>query len=58
MAGALLVTALAGCGDGEDGASAVDLAEARVSAAEKDLADAEADFADKSKTEPNERRRT
>ena len=48
VAGALLVTALAGCGGGGDGDSAVQVAEARVSAAEKDLADAEADFADKS----------
>ena len=40
--------ALAGCGGGEDGDTAVKAAEARVSAKERALTDAEADLADKS----------
>ena len=48
IAGTLLVVALAGCGGDPDGTSAVDLAKARVSAAEEDLADAQADLTDAS----------
>ena len=48
IAAVLLVAALAGCGGDPDGSSAVDLAKARVSAAEEDLAEARADFADAS----------
>jgi murein L,D-transpeptidase YcbB/YkuD len=48
VAGAALMLALAGCGAGEDGDTALQAAETRVSAKEKALADAEADLADKS----------
>jgi murein L,D-transpeptidase YcbB/YkuD len=48
MAGTLLVAALTGCGSDPDGSSAVDVAQARVSAAEEDLTDARADFTDAS----------
>ena len=48
VAGALLMSALAGCDSGGDGNSDLKAAEARVSAKEKDLADAKADLADKS----------
>ena len=48
VAGALLVASLSGCGGDPDGSSAVDLAKARVSAAEEDLADAQADLTDAS----------
>ena len=42
------MAALAGCGSGQDGDSAVEVAQARVSAAEQDLSDAEADLAERS----------
>ena len=48
VAGTALVLALAGCGDGEDGDTAVKAAEVRVAAKERALTDAEADLADKS----------
>jgi murein L,D-transpeptidase YcbB/YkuD len=48
VAGAALMLALAGCGAGEDGDTALQAAEMRVSTKEKALADAEADLADKS----------
>ena len=48
VAGALLVASLSGCGGDPDGSSAVDLAKARVSAAEEDLADAQAELTDAS----------
>jgi murein L,D-transpeptidase YcbB/YkuD len=48
IAGTLLLAVLAGCGSDSDGSSAVDVAKARVSAAEEDLADARAGFTDAS----------
>ena len=48
MISASLMLALVGCGSGGDDDSALTVAEARVSAKEKDLADAQADLAAKS----------
>lgn len=47
-AGAALILALAGCGSEGDDSGALAVAEARVSAKEKDLAEAKSDLADKS----------
>ena len=48
VGGAVSMLALTGCGDGEDGDTAVQAAEARVSAKERALTDAKADLAEKS----------
>ena len=48
VAGAVSMLALTGCGDGGDGDTAVQAAEARVSAKERALTDAKADLTEKS----------